>query len=87
MAVLEVLTEMICTVKLLARVALAELVYLLQVANAFFPILFACAQTSLGTFAAASPVKLFAAITTDVHLSRSCGAFMKRSFIAGQGCA
>lgn len=40
MTVLEVLAKVVCPEELLGRVALSELVLLLQVSNALFPVLF-----------------------------------------------
>lgn len=77
MAVLEVLAEMIGSVELLARVALAEFVHILEMANTVVPVLF--------LFPA--PGKLLTAVSTNIRLTEPCGAVMKRAFVRGQGRA
>lgn len=77
MAVLEVLAEMIGSVELLARIALAEFVHILEMANTVVPVLF--------LFPA--PGKLLTAVSTNIRLTESCGAVMKSAFVPGQGRA
>ena len=77
MAVLEVLAEMIRSVELLARVALAEFVHVLEMAYAVLPVLF--------VFPA--PRELLTAVSTDVRLTGLGCAIVECPFVSGQGRA
>lgn len=87
MAVLEVLTEVVGAVELLGRVALAELVNLLKVANAFVPILVGRAlrqnasTQGAGARGDTCASKLVAAVATDVSLAGSVSGFVEGSVV------
>lgn len=87
-AMLEMLAEVVGTVELLGRVAFPKLVNLLQVADAFVPVLVSRAlwddATAKSTSARrnACARKLVAAVAADVSLSRPVSRLMEGSVIA-----
>lgn len=91
MRVLEVLAEVVCTEELLARVALAELVHLLEVAYALLPVLVrrrthrdASAGRSRSDGRPAAVVVL-AAVAARVGLARMGRALVECTVVALQG--
>jgi hypothetical protein len=90
MAVLEMLAEVIRSVELLRRVALAELVHILQMAYPLFPILLRSMSwrhtTAQGTAAwpASRPSKLFTTVPASVGLTRPGRRFVERPVVSRQ---
>jgi hypothetical protein len=75
MAVLEMLAEMIGSVELLARIALAEFVHVLEMTYAVLPVLF--------VFPASG--ELLTAVSTYVRLAGPGCAVVKCPLVPGQG--
>jgi len=79
MAVLQVLTEVICPEKLLAGIAFAELVHILQMANPLLPVIVThCSIRS-------APWKFLSAVTASIRFTWSCSAVVKGTRIAREG--
>ena len=91
MAMLEVLPEVIRSVKLLGRVALPKLVHVLQVSNALFPILFRgvpgrdAAAEAAAPDGVAGPGKLVPAVTTGVGLPGAAGRVVEGTVVSREG--
>ncbi|MDB5910382.1 MAG: hypothetical protein JWP34_4496 [Massilia sp.] len=80
---LQVLSEMISPVELLACVALPELVHVLQVPNARFPV--SIGNEPPGSRRCVSRAsKLLATIPANVGIARARGAVVKGSLVACQ---
>ena len=84
MAVLEVLSEMICSEKLLARVALSELVDVLEMADTLVPVLFRGMTDHRSARAASVAQEFVAAVAASIGLTRTTGALVKSSAIVRQ---
>lgn len=82
MAVLEVLAEMIRSEELLGRVALAELVNLLQVSYTLIPVLVGSHLAPLNTDGVPRTVKVFSTIPTRVSLTRKARRLVERAVVA-----
>lgn len=80
-AVLEVLAEVVGTVELLARVALAKLVHVLEMTDPVLPVLVADANSGLGLPGSG---KLIPAVPANVGFAGPCGAVVERPLIASQ---
>jgi len=81
MAVFEVLPEVVRTEKLLAAVALPELMHLLKVANALFPVLVGGMPRCRGARTTTVTGELLAAVATGVRFARPVSAVVKGSII------
>jgi hypothetical protein len=84
MAVLEMLAEMTRSEELLSRVALAELVYLLQVSYALIPILVASHLAPLKTYGIPRTVEVFSTVPTRVSLAWKARRLVERAVVAVQ---
>lgn len=88
MAMLQVLTEVVCAVKLLGRVALPKLVHLLEVTDALFPILVS------GSFLHGTPVaragrragagEFVSTVAAGISLARAVGGLVEGTVVARQ---
>jgi len=74
-AMLEVLSKVICPVELLARVAFPKLVHVLQMMDPLFPI--GLADRDPTTRGPPTTGKLVAAVAAGIGLSRSCCAIVE----------
>ena len=81
MTVLEVLAEVVGSVELLARVALAEFVHVLEMPDTVLPVLVAHANPAL---VLAGPGEFVPAVPANVGFVRPCGAVVERPLIARQ---
>lgn len=87
-AVLQMLAEVVCPVKLLGRVALSELVHVLQMPDPLVPVMFcgvprydaAAEGTVPGT--AAGPGELVAAVAARIGLARAVRRVVKSAIVA-----
>lgn len=79
MAVLQMLSKMICAVEFLARVALPEFMHLLKVSQPFIPILLSRLPWSPN---AATALKFFSTVATRVSFARPIGALVESAVIA-----
>lgn len=87
MAVLEMLSEVVRSIELLARVALLELVRLLQVPHPLVPILRSNPPGQIGSDAWARPWEIISTVATSIGLSRSAGRFVICAITASQSGA
>lgn len=86
-AVLEVLSEMVCAEELLAGVALPELVNLLQVADTLLPILVRSMTGCRCTRSPAVTRELFPTVAASVGLARSVGTVVESTVVTVQSRA
>lgn len=82
MAVLEMLPEMVRPVKLLGAVALAELVMVLEVANALVPVLVRHMPPVARGAHGSRPREFLTAVAARVRLARPRGGLVKGSVVA-----
>ena len=81
MAMLEMLAEMVCAEKLLARVAFAELVNVLKMACALFPVL---VVNKGAIWISPCPGELVPAVTTCISFAWPCRTVVERPIVARQ---
>lgn len=85
------LSEVIRSEELFRRVALSELVHLLQMPDAFIPVLFSSVSRRITTvqgtsaWAASRSWKFVAAVATGVSFARSVSRIMKSPVVSGKG--
>lgn len=79
-AVLEMLSEVVCSVKLLGRVALPELVNVLQVANSIIPVL--CSDEPGPVGCHTRTMEIAAAISARVGGARPARRFVECAIVA-----
>lgn len=83
MTVLKVLAEVVGSVELFARVALAKLVHVLKMPDAVLPV--GLAHASPPMVLAARPGELFAAVAANVGFPGPGGTVVECSFVSRQG--
>lgn len=84
MAVLQVLAEVVGSIKLLTRVALAEFVHILEMSDAVLQILFAHAHDAL---VLACPWEFVSTVSTDIDFTGFCRAVVERPLVPRQSRA
>lgn len=90
MAVLEMLSEVIRSEELFGRVALSELVHLLQMPNAFIPVLFRSVPGRITTVQGTSTrttsrsCKLITAVAAGVSFTRSVSRIVESPIVSRQ---
>lgn len=85
MAVLQMLPEMVRPVELLRRIALPELVDVLEMPDALIPILLRRVSWRPAVLCLPAAHELLPAIPARIRLARPVGALVERAVVAGQG--